>query len=250
MLKVEETRVIKRFKPFILGKCRCGCNEDIPIRSRRHKRLRMFKNNHHVRGAGNSKYRNGFKDSPYGYLLFRQKNHRTADVDGYIPFHRWVYEIMYQCSLLPWAIVHHLDGRKRHNVWWNLALTDRRRHPSFHIDDMSDRYCKNPECKSPFTTHIDKRTGRPKWFKNPRTGEQFVCSVCYDHIRRVIEREKNPPTPKIIIIKRCSFPNCYTSDGSLSGGKIKWYPDGKCGYLCNRCYQREWAKKQKLLNKF
>lgn len=239
VLKVEETRVIKRFKPFILGKCRCGCNEDIKIRNKRHQCLMMFKNHHHTRGENNYAWKNGFKNSVYGYLLIRKKNHRFADTEGYIPFHRWVYEIMHQCSLLPWTIVHHRDGRKRHNVWWNLALTDRKGHPSFHTDDMGDRYCI--ECKSD-KTHIRKSTGRPEWHKHPRTGEKYVCKTCYDHIRRVIEREKNPPKPKPIIIKRCSFPNCHTPNGSLSGGKIHWYGDGKGGWLCNRCYKREYAK--------
>lgn len=48
----EQTRVLSRSKPFILGKCQCGCGEDIPIRRKDKGHLQKFRHGHNRRGSG------------------------------------------------------------------------------------------------------------------------------------------------------------------------------------------------------
>lgn len=67
-----------------------------------------------------------------GYLLIRRPDHRFADVRGYVPEHRLVYERHHKCSLLANAIIHHINGIKTDNNIENLEATTRNNHPKIH----------------------------------------------------------------------------------------------------------------------
>ena len=71
-------------------------------------------------GKNNGMWKGGFQELPkkYRYQLFR--DHPFCNIDGYIMFHRIVYEMYHKCCLLPWADVHHIDGNKRRNHPENL----------------------------------------------------------------------------------------------------------------------------------
>lgn len=46
--------------------------------------------------------------------------------------HRYVYEMVYQCCLLPWSVVHHINENKIDNRIENLEGMMRRQHPPLH----------------------------------------------------------------------------------------------------------------------
>lgn len=61
-------RVIARSKQFILGKCQCGCNQDIPIARRKSTWILRRFINHHVSKLINKGSSNGqWKGSNVGY---------------------------------------------------------------------------------------------------------------------------------------------------------------------------------------
>ena len=55
-----------------------------------------------------------------GYWLILRRDHRFANSQGYVREHRIIVEDQWNCCLLPWADVHHRDGDKQNNAWYNL----------------------------------------------------------------------------------------------------------------------------------
>jgi hypothetical protein len=55
-----------------------------------------------------------------GYIAVKCSNHHFANKQGYVLEHRLVYEQYHKCSLLPWADIHHVNGKKDDNRIENL----------------------------------------------------------------------------------------------------------------------------------
>ena len=178
----EEVKVIKRFKPFVLGKCQCGCNEDIPIRTLRGY-LSRFKKYHQRKGKDAPVYKGDEIDTGPYKIIFRP-DHPNASKRGYVRKHRLIYEhylkILFDEDVyIPKHIeVHHIvpidEGGT--DAFINLEVKtpkDRRIHQ---IKDMSDRICRI--CGSDKTQMI--KLGdliRPKWYGSKKAG--FICYSCY-----------------------------------------------------------------------
>lgn len=47
---------------------------------------------------------------------------------GYIEEHRIVYEESRKCCLLPKTVIHHIDGKRANNVWYNLQPLNHAQH--------------------------------------------------------------------------------------------------------------------------
>ncbi len=151
---------------FLLGKCRCGCDSDIAVRTTTGK-LKRFITNHDKRLATGEK-------SPHW------KGGRTHDTDGYVKVvnegkylfeHRLVMEQYLGRKLNSVEAVHHINGIKDDNRIENLELTDFIKHPSHHLKDMSDRVCGF--CNSKITRL--RKSGRPNWFIFRKMWE---CAKC------------------------------------------------------------------------
>lgn len=170
MLRLTELiKVIKVYDSFVLGKCSCGCGNDIPIRST-DKALKKYINHHHAK-LYVPKFVKYLKFDSHGYILIRRPYHKFANCDGYVFLHRLVYEKFYNVCLLPYVDIHHIDKNILNNEITNLQPVYNFQHPSYHKKDMSDRYCLL--CYST-ETYIDKK-GIPAWLKHK---DGFICSKC------------------------------------------------------------------------
>lgn len=163
--------IIKQFKPFIMGKCRCGCNEDIPIRSGDY--LQKYKRYHGIKGKNSNLWKRGLSRDKDGYLLIILPKHHFADSQGRIRLHRLVYEIAYNCILLPWIEIHHRDGNLDNNSISNLIPLSKREHGIISSTrNMDDRVCLLCGITQKERTGANKR----RWY-NYKDGK--ICRKCY-----------------------------------------------------------------------
>lgn len=65
-------------------------------------------------------------------MLFKP-DHQSAQRDGYIPEHRYVYEVTRGVTLTNRIIIHHVNGIKDDNRPENLVAYTRREHSIAHI---------------------------------------------------------------------------------------------------------------------
>jgi len=162
-------KVIFIGKSFVLGKCQCGCKNEISIRVRYGGTLQRFKSGHNPGFPTGDKHWNwtgGRTIDKRGYVLIRKNGKRVKE-------HRVIYEEYYKCCLLSWAIIHHINDIKTDNRPENLEAMRQKQHVLLHhIKIMSDRFCYI--CKSE-TTYITKN-GTPSWNKS-KLG--YFCMKCY-----------------------------------------------------------------------
>lgn len=119
--------------------CACGCGTVIG-RYSKHGDLRRFLNGHYTRirkqhGSDNKMWNGGKSINPCGYMLVKRRDHPFANNHGYVFEHRIVYEETYNCILMPWVTLHHKDGNKLNNVWYNLEHISRGKHSSVHMKE-------------------------------------------------------------------------------------------------------------------
>lgn len=189
---LEQYRVIKRYKSFILGFCHCGCGTEFKKIKKRGNFLRRFVHNHHMVGRTKElcpSWKGGRKLDRNYWMLFMPE-YRTVDKHGYVYEHVYFYQEYYQCSLLPWAVVHHIIPVSKdycNNMIWNLMGMTRSQHFRLHETiDMSDWRCSDCGSKK---TRIRKENGRPNWLKDGKGGH--ICHNCYSKRRW----RKNNPLP-------------------------------------------------------
>lgn len=150
-------RVLRRSKSFRLGYCTCG--KEIAIRNKSKCTLIRFAHGH---GSHN---KSGRVFDGHGYIL----RWKAGD---YIREHRLVWEEHHNACLLSWSDVHHIDGNKRNNVWYNLKAMTKSNHTTEHqTKDMTHRFCS--VCKSN-TTYTDKHGWR-QWYGDEN---KWICSRC------------------------------------------------------------------------
>lgn len=126
----EEVKVIRVYESFVLGKCRCSCNIDIKLRNvsgylSKTSKGHGVKNKAHnwmPKGKDHYKYREKVIDND-GYILIKVKNHPFANWNNRVREHRLVYERYYNCILLPYTQIHHIDGNVQNNSIENLQPT-------------------------------------------------------------------------------------------------------------------------------
>jgi len=195
-------RIIKKFSPFILGRCKCGCGQNIEIRDHHHKRMRWY-----ARGHSNRSNLNKFKETKlcecgcgtiikkyfkngteihyvYGHHQLRENHHNwkggrylsadgywyvlcrghpNATKAGYIREHRLVMEKHLGRYLADDEEVHHIDGNTQNNVISNLHPYKKGDHSRLtNIKDLSGYSCFLCGSKE---TKIQKHNNRPHWYK-------------------------------------------------------------------------------------
>ena len=200
----ENIVVIKRFKPFILGYCWCGCGTEFEKIKKRGNFLRRYVHNHHMVGRTKElcpSWKGGRKLDRNYWMLF-MPDYRSSNKHGYVYEHVYFYQEYYQCSLLPWGIVHHIIPVSKdycNNMIWNLMGMTRNEHMRLHMTiDMSDRRCSNPVCKTPNETKI-KKDGRPLWLNDKKGG--WLCDKC-DKKRRYYGKKEIIKIPFKLITTR------------------------------------------------
>lgn len=190
-MTTEDVKVIRQFKPFRLGYCRCGCNEYIGIINGHY--LKKYKLNHHtknkegLKGSLNGNWKGGrTKKKEYWYLKIPDNIH--ADKEGYVAEHVYFFTQYNKCCMLKWGVVHHIDENPENNMIWNLQGMLQSRHISHHSKkDLSDRRCLI--CDSKYTSYkIRKGIKHYIWFIY-KYG--FICNKCYMKIyNKKLKRNK------------------------------------------------------------
>lgn len=182
----EEVKVIKRFKPFIMGRCRCDCGNDIPIQSKRYKTLRHFAPLHHIIGKMSPNRKERILRGKY-WVIYKP-DYYCATKQGHVKQHRIVFEEYHKCCLLKWGEIHHIDGKPEAedgNRIENLQGLMKKQHHVIHHSgrrkDVSDRLCSNPKCENPTKTRINRK-GFNVWNKDGKGG--YLCTICHDRIRK------------------------------------------------------------------
>lgn len=137
----EESRVIKRFKSFVLGICSCGCGEEINIRSSGI--LRRYKNYHGTRGDRNYFWSGGKVFDKDGYVLIKQNDHPFKNARGYVQEHRLVMERMIGRYITKNEVIHHVNRIKDDNRIENLMLFESHsKHITFERTGLKRKYKK------------------------------------------------------------------------------------------------------------
>lgn len=164
-----ENIVIRISKPFVLGKCLCGCNEDIELFDKWRRKLRFFIHGHNWRG----KLRHATLKKEGNYYTIKRQHHKFARKNGYVVFHHYLKELDEGCYFDPSIYdTHHKDGNTFNNEPENLEILLHSEHSSLtNKKDMSDRFCLLCNGK----TRIDKN-GWEYWIKY-KTG--YMCMKCY-----------------------------------------------------------------------
>jgi hypothetical protein len=113
-----------------------------------------------------------------GYIAIWKLDHPFASLKGYVYEHRLIYEQYYNCCLLPWIVIHHIDGNIQNNKIENLRPMLRGQHSLIHNignknskKDLSNRFCLL--CKS--KTTLIYKYGYFVWVKYE---DGFICNKC------------------------------------------------------------------------
>jgi len=179
-------------KNFLI-KCECGTCEEVIPRYHSNGTYRRYAYNHHFRleknkrnqsGKNNSKWSGGeYFHRKEGYWYIKDWSHPNRTKDGYVRKHVHnftVREGKLFCCMLPWGIVHHINGVKTDNDIENLQGMMRSKHLSHHHKgkigrkmNFGGRICLL--CGSNKTT-IDKKQKCEMWYKFK---DGFICQRCY-----------------------------------------------------------------------
>lgn len=183
-----DQNVIKRSKPFKLGFCACGCEEEIQIRDKTGI-FRRFKKGHQNRGPNHPLWNGGVTYDGKGYKLVKSPNHPHKNQRGYVYEHRLVMEEHMGRYLRKDEEINHINKDIKDNRIQNLEILSKSTHATKHmignkrgIHDMSGRCCV--DCRTE-NTHVDKYNNRPHWYHK---GDGFQCVKC----NRKEKRSKKP----------------------------------------------------------
>ena len=124
-------------------------------------------------GKNHPSWRGG-KIKRSGYIHIYKPDHHHCNKLGYVPEHRLSYEEYHNCCLLSWVDIHHKDGNRSNNIWYNLIPYTRGAHMRLeNSKDYSDYHCHR--CGR-VSTYIIKKTGKPHWYY---LNDKSICSKCF-----------------------------------------------------------------------
>jgi hypothetical protein len=153
--------------------CVCGCKKTKPKYTLKGKLASQYISTHYMRGRRPINYKGGYIDKQ-GYRRIFKPKHRLADSKGYIHEHRYLFEQYYNCCLLKWSHIHHINGIKTDNRIENLEGMINAKHIVLsNTQDKSKWYCLY--CGSTIT-YKNIKTGKDYWYKY-KNGH--LCNRCY-----------------------------------------------------------------------
>ena len=179
---IEENKVIKKFKPFILGFCACNCGTQIGIR-KSDGRLRRFANNHYTRsrdqkGSNNVMWK-GYAFN-HEYLMTKAYDHPFRNKENYVLTHRLIFEhylkIMFDEDVyIPRNVdIHHKNKNRQDNSLINLESIY---HNDHNKKDHSKTICLLCGSNKTFMKHKKY----PEWRKYENG---FICIRCFQIQKR------------------------------------------------------------------
>jgi hypothetical protein len=174
---IESNKILKVYPSFILGKCRCGCNQECSLRDTNGMLRRYIANHHGKKMEDNYFWQGGVRIDKDNYVLVKKHGHPNADGQGYIRLHRLIMSEHLGRPLEKDEEIHHIDGNTFNNDLSNLQLIDHSSHSSISATkDHGDRNCF--ECGIDKTTmKKDSKTGKyyPYWIK---IENKWFCRKC------------------------------------------------------------------------
>lgn len=130
-----------------------------------------------------------------GYRYISKPDHHFANSQGYVAEHRLVVEEQWNCCLLPHTDVHHRDGNKLNNIWYNLWPMMRGQHTL--LNEPEKRLVWHPiptdmKCSICDDNKTNIKHGYPSWHI---LEGQYVCNRCnargrYRLMSRLLQTEK------------------------------------------------------------
>ena len=114
--------------------CACGCGELSSAVDRRGRPRRFIwgHDNKFKLGHENPAWIGGRHNDSKGYPMIKCVGHPKADAQGYVYEHVLVMENYYQCCMLKWGVVHHINEIRTDNRPENLQGMMRYQHSSLH----------------------------------------------------------------------------------------------------------------------
>lgn len=178
--------------------CACGCQ--MLLHSINHKGLNIrYIKGHQPSGDKHWNWKGYYYCNGYKFVF--APYHPFTNIRKCVREHRLIYEKHYNCCLLPWIEIHHINGIKKDNSIDNLLPVTTSEHMKIEMIgnkhgignkghtgmfiDMSDRRCSNPRCKNPDKTSM-RKGGRPSWLNDGKGG--FLCGNC--HQKEYRDRKK------------------------------------------------------------
>ena len=230
--------VLKVYESFILGYCKCGCNQPLDkISSGDY--LRKQKRGHNLTGSNNKRYNNGIRYRQ-NYRYIYMPDYFSAQKDGYVPEHIYNYQEYYKVCILSGYEIHHIEPVRKgycNNMVWNLLLLSKADHRKLDRTKDSDGWrCS----KCGLGTYI-KPNGRPMWYYD-KDGN-LLCNKCDKESKYVKkERKKKDWTGTICFL--CGSNNAVglSRHGSPHWRRLDNDPNKP---ICNKCNKKIWRKKQK-----
>ena len=95
------------------------------------------------------RWKGGRRTNERGYVLLLMPDHPRArgNPPRMVYEHIVVYEEYHKCRILPWACVHHINGKKDDNRPENLVLMGKGHHTRLHVGGITfTRIEKNRRC--------------------------------------------------------------------------------------------------------
>jgi hypothetical protein len=200
--KIDKRRKVKYFcdrcrdQNFLIG-CGCGLCDKIILKRNRFGAIINYFYNHHMKGRkgiNNPNWKYGrIKIGDYWYLYL--PDYFSSNKNQYIGEHVYNFQEYYQCCVLKWAVVHHIDHNKENNMPWNLVGMMESEHTRLHNKgnqcrkgyrkNTNGRKCSN--CKSNIT-YINPKNYKI-WHKDGKGG--YHCQKCYEKTRPKRTKSKN-----------------------------------------------------------
>ena len=115
------------FEEFIY--CHCGCGKTRAKYNWDNKPGRYIQG-HNALVKGKTKHNKGGLITNYGYRRIYRSSHYSADSKGYVLEHKYIFEKYYNCCLLPWVDIHHINGIRTDNRLENLKPLSHGEHSS------------------------------------------------------------------------------------------------------------------------
>jgi hypothetical protein len=177
--------------------CACGCGE---VLVKRWGRERKYIRGHNARldgfGRGRQHIRSGRlhprwkggRTFNHAYVELSAQYNHPRNNQGRVLEHIIVFEQHHSCCLLSWANVHHKDGNKANNVWYNLEGMMRGQHLRHHHLDKSTvdhSMTRCVECGSDKTFLKKNSQGIrifPTWRRLHKGSDLWLCINC--NVRR------------------------------------------------------------------
>lgn len=195
----QNSRTIKKFKPFILGFCKCGCGKKFPNLKNSNGYLKYYIQCHNrntpKQGKDHPNWKGGRPINGHGYTMLRIGKRKYKEE------HREVLSKYLGRELKSNEHVHHKNRIKTDNRIENLQIVTRSEHRIIHNIgnqyglgkhsrigihvDMSDRVCHH--CGSN-TTAIRKPDGKRnktatyRWYHLPNDKTKWCCQKCYNKL--------------------------------------------------------------------